>query len=323
MRLIAGRHSLACAAIMALASAGAALPPSQFAVAAPSHLTIGWYTGDSDHYLTSTIDALPFHPRVVNYFASWDSMMSGVAFNRSFVHAAAIDGVVTFIRLEPWGDNHSKNPPSRYWLKSIAAGSSDSRLRLFGQQIAAGNQPVWVSFADEMNTGAWYPWNIHGTEKANPATWIEALNRVTAEVNTGAGSRRSLISWAWVPNLAPPSTFRPYWSSGGQSVKNVGILGLDAYLCHGATTGTCTETYATSFMPDTAVERSISASLPIMLTETGIGGTPGIRGPEIQDLVRQLRADPARVAGLSYFNQDSWALTVTEEEAFADVIRNG
>jgi hypothetical protein len=76
-------------------------------------------------------------------------------------------------------------------------------------------------------------------------------------------------------------------------------------------------------MPDTAVERSISASLPIMLTETGIGGTPGIRGPEIQDLVRQLRADPARVAGLSYFNQDSWALTVTEEEAFADVIRNG
>ncbi len=285
------------------------------------HLTAGWYPADSSHYLSGTIDALPYKPQVVSYYTSWSQLFAGTAFQRSFVHAAAQDGVATFIELEPWDD--TRNPPSRDFLANIANGSSDAQLRAFGAQVAAEHLPVWITFAHEMNGGSWYPWNLGGSEHATPSTWIKAWNRVTNDVDAGAGSGRSLISWVWAPNFGPPATFSEYFSNNGQIAQNVNIMGLDGYLCHNQTTGTCTQTYSSTFTATTHIIRSLRPNLPLVITETGVGGGIGTRAAQITDLVRGIRADPANVTGVLWFNEGGFIMTNMEKNAWASVLTNG
>lgn len=293
--------------------------------AATQHLTAGWYTGDSVHYRTGNVNALPRKPRVVNYYANWGSVLDGTAYDRAFVHAAAVDGVTTFIELEPW-DGPGTRLPARDRLAAIAGGSSDAALRAFGARIAAQNTPVWVTFGHEQNGGAWYPWNLHGIEHATPATWIRAWNRVTSEVDAGAGKHRSLISWAWAPNVATTtaaslSAVRAYYHSGSQAVRNVNILGLDAFLCHGLRSGTCTETYRTSIAPTVHAIRGLNPRLPLVITETGIGGTPGTRTPQVTALVRAARGDG--IAGALWFNDGPYTMTSAEQAAWAKSMAGG
>jgi len=286
----------------------------------PKHLVTAWYTGDSSHYLRSTIDALPAKPRVVNYYTPWDHLNKGAAFNRSFVHAAHQDGVTTFIELDPW--DYTQHPPAQDWLVNIAKGSTDAQLRAFGRQVAALNDPVWITFAHEMNYGSWYPWNLHGSEGASPATWIAAWNRVTNQVRAGAGARKSLIQWVWAGNEVPPpklTTLRAYLTGA----QNVNIIAMDAYLCIDKTDGTCAMTYASWFGPVTKELRRLSNRLPIFITETGIGGVHGQRGPQIAALLRAVRSDPANVAGLLWFNASKYIMSPAEESTWADVLSNG
>jgi hypothetical protein len=310
------RHGLiAVAAILgALGIATSAPTP------APEHLVTGWFAGDSDHFLGSAVNALPAKPRVVNYYTPWDHLDQGTAFNRSFVHAAYADGITTFIELQPW--DGTQDPPPEDWLVNIASGSSDAQLRKFGAQIASQGEPVWITFAHEMNAGSWYPWNLHGTEGAGPAEWVAAWNRVTNEVRLGAGTRKSLIQWVWAANEVPPdklTSLKPYLTGA----QNVNILAIDAYLCIGKVDGVCMETYASSFGPVTRAVRALSGNLPIFIAETGIGGVHGQRSPQITALVRALRADPASVCGLLWFNTSKYIMSPAEETAYASVLTNG
>lgn len=287
----------------------AALPllllPFAHPAAAPAaaRFTLGWYPAQSETFTASELATLAHDgakPSVVNYYSGW-----GEPLHTSMVKAAHRDGVTMFVEMEPGG----AHPPA---LSAIAAGKYDPYLRQFGKQVKAAGVPIWATFAHEMN-GSWYPWGDGGSEHASPAAWIRAWNHVTSVISSQAPG---LIRWVWAPNASPH--IADYWASGGVRVRNVSIAGLDAYLCISQTSGTCAQDYAGAIAPWAAAVRAVTR-LPLMITETGIGGTRGRRGSELAAEVAAVHR--AGLTGLLYFDQGHWALTAGEEKILAGAVR--
>lgn len=290
--------AVAILASLIAGSALAALPASAASAATTtSGFTLGWYAADSATFNTTAVDALPVKPKVVNYYSGW-----GEGFNTAFADAAYADHVETFAELEPWNcsDCGGASIPA---MTAIAAGSYDSYLTSFGNQIRAFGHPVMLTFAHEMNA-SWYPWGDGGSEHTTPAQWIAAWDHVVSVINAAAPG---LVTWIWVPNVETgASAFASYWP--GQ--RYVNAVGLDGYL------GTDNVTFAMMFGQSLTDMRALT-SLPIWIAETGLN-QDATTGSRLAAYVAAAHA--AGVTGMLYFNTGGFALTTAQEDDMATAI---
>jgi hypothetical protein len=202
-------------------------------------------------------------------------------------------------------------------LSSVIAGSSDTYLHTFATNIATDNRKVLLTFDHEQN-GSWYPWDWYSgntsftSQAQQESQWIQAWNHVTAAIDANA-TAKSLITWVWAPNIEQGgSAVSLYWTSGGNTVSNVGMVGLDGYY---ANTGT---TWANRFATSYTDVKAASSNKPFMVTETGI--PPGDSNATTQESNLISGAESVHAKAVMYFDSGSYVMTTAMQTAWlADV----
>lgn len=211
-------------------------------------------------------------PNLVSYYGGWNE-----EFQRSFAAAAASHNATTIVQMDP------TNTP----IDNIAAGTYDSYLTKFAEDVAAFKRPVIISFGHEMN-GYWYTWGYGHT---SPADFIAAWRHIVTLFRQHGASN---VKWLWQVNSLSSRTspVRAWWP-GAQYVTWVGISGY--YYVPGAT-------FDNIFNPVVSAVRQFTND-PILIAETGVGPQAGqARG--IRDLFAGLRLQ--HDIGLVWFDQHSY-----------------
>jgi hypothetical protein len=200
-------------------------------------------------------------PALVPYYSGWFE-----PFQASFAAAAARDGAVPIVQMNPDGVR----------VAAIASGRYDGYLRSYAGAVRAYHRPVVVSFGHEMN-GDWYSW---GYSRTSPATFIAAWRHIVS-LFRAAGARN--VTWLWTVNIIDdphygkiPSPAR--WWPGGTYVTWVGI---DGYYYHPSTV------FSSLFGPTIAAVRQITGA-PILIAETAAVPAAG-QPAKIADLFAGVR----------------------------------
>jgi len=299
------RASTSVLGALAAAVAGLALSaPSATAAAAQPY---GLY--QSANNLNYTIGASSEYAGAIQYYG-WDE---GV---QSSDVSALPSSVTPFLELQTCGN--PCNSGTSVSLSSVIAGHSDPYLTNFASAVASLNRKLYLTFDHEPN-GSWYPWDWYSgntqfmSQAQQESEWIQAWNHVTGVIDQNA-TAKSLITWVWAPNIEQGgSAVANYWSSGGYTVANVGMAGLDGYY---ANTGT---TWSNRFASSYTDVENASGDLPFMVSETGIPpGDPNATSQE-EDLLSGAESVGARA--VFYFDAGSYVMTSAMQSAWlADVI---
>lgn len=280
--------------------------------AQPANFQLGWYPAESTSFSTSEYAGLGITPKYVTYFSCVPGSLWAHPLNTSLISAAHSAGVGVFLKMDDRTDGSGCGVPGG--LPNVANGSDNSYLQAFGTDIANLGIPITITYDWEMN-GSWYDYGNGGKLGVTPSEYIQAWNNV---VNNVDATDNGLVTWAWVPNIANgASSASPYWSSNGVTVQHVSQIGIDAYLCLGSTSGTCTESYNANLKSGVDAIKALSPSLPAFLAETGIGGTG--RESQLSALVNQASADG--LTGIMYFNEGSSALNSSEQAALGAAVK--
>ncbi len=214
---------------MALAAAVACLGLSTQGAMAASTQPYGLY--QSANNLNYTIGTSSEYAGAIQYYGWNEGVQSSEV-------SALPSSVTPLLELQTCGN--PCNSSTSVSLSSVVTGNSDAYLTNFASSIASLDRKVYLTFDHEQN-GSWYPWdwysgNTQFTGQAQQESeWIQAWNHVTGVIDQNVAAK-SLITWVWAPNIEQGgSAVAAYWSSGGYTVANVGMVGLDGYY---ATTGT-------------------------------------------------------------------------------------
>ena len=209
-------------------------------------------------------------PNLVTYYSVW-----GEQFQQAFAETAAEQGATTIVQIDP---NVS--------LAKIAAGTYDSYLSTYADEVAAFRHEVIISFGHEMN-GYWYSWGYHHTPAA---TFVAAWQHI---VNLFRRHGADNVKWLWQVNSINSLTgpVRDWWP-GARYVTWVGISGY--YYLPG-------NTFDNVFNPVFNAVRQFTQD-PVLIAETAVGPQAGqARG--IKDLFAGLRMQ--HDLGLVWFDQHS------------------
>lgn len=210
-------------------------------------------------------------PDLVSYYSGW-----GEKFQKDFAATASNHGATAIVQIDP--NNIS--------LANIAAGTYDSYLISFADDVAAFRHQVVICFGHEMN-GFWETWGYHHT----PAkTFIAAWRHI---VNLFRSQHANNVIWLWQVNSSSSQTgpVRDWWP-GSQYVTWVGVSGY--YYLPG-------NTFDNVFNPVVADIRQFTHA-PLLIAETAVGPEAGQpRG--IKDLFDGLRLN--NYIGLVWFDQHS------------------
>lgn len=169
----------------------------------PIALGLSFPSGEGD---LPQIDALAAQigrmPAFVLWFEGWT--WEGRTFGApqlERLRAFADRGISPLISWDPWGawfepyGGPQPVDPQPYHLRNIVAGEFDATIDSWAAGLAAYGQPVFLSFAHEMN-GDWFPWGVgvNGNTAADyVAAWRHLHDRFTA-----AGATN--VRWVWTPN---------------------------------------------------------------------------------------------------------------------------
>ena len=272
---------------------------------------LGWYPAESTSFSTSEYSGLGMTPKYVTYFSCVPGSLWAHPLNTQLISDAHAAGVGVFLKMDDRTDGSGCGVPGG--LPNVANGSDNSYLKAFGTDIANLGIPITITYDWEMN-GSWYDYGNGGSLGVTPSEYIQAWNNVVNQVDS---TDNGLVTWAWVPNIASgASDASPYWSSNGVTVQHVGKIGVDAYLCLGQTSGSCSQTYDNNLKSGVDAIKALDPAIPTFLGETGIGGTN--RETNLQTLVNQVNADGLQ--GLMYFNQDAEALDSSEQAALGSAV---
>lgn len=276
-----------------------------------SSFDLGWYPAESTSFNTSEYSGLGMTPKYVAYFSCVPGSLWAHPLNTSLISDAHAAGVGVFLKMDDRTDGSGCGVPGG--LPNVANGSDNSYLKAFGTDIANLGIPITITYDWEMN-GSWYDYGNGGSLGVTPSEYIQAWNNVVNQVDS---TDNGLVTWAWVPNIANgASDASPYWSSNGVTVQHVGEIGVDAYLCLGQTSGTCSQSYDNNLKSGVDAIKALDPNIPTFLGETGIGGTN--RETNLQTLVQQVHADGLQ--GFLYFNQDAEALDSSEQAALGSAV---
>jgi mannan endo-1,4-beta-mannosidase len=200
-------------------------------------------------------------PDVVMYYNGWFE-----PFNTRFATAAADDGAVPLVQLDP----------TRASVAAIASGRFDGYLSAYAESVRAYHHPVILSFGHEMN-GNWYRWGYgHASPTAFVAAWrhVVKLFRVLGAQN---------VTWMWTVNIINDAHGgnipRPdQWWPGSSYVNWVGI---DGYYLKPSWK------FAPLFGPTISAVRALTGD-PILIAETGAVPAAG-QSAKIADLFAGVR----------------------------------
>jgi Glycosyl hydrolase family 26 len=232
----------------------------QLPTAAGSYL--GLYSdGVPDSYsgVTAFTKTTGVKPNVVSYYSGWLE-----PFKTSFAVAAAKDGAVPLVQIDPTGIS----------IEDIASGQYDSYITTYAEAVHAYGHPVILSFGHEMN-GYWYSWGYQNT----PAATFVAAWRHIVDLFRSHGARN--VTWLWTINIihkrARVPSPKPWWP--GSSYVN--WVGIDGYYYNDS------NTFATLFGPTIAAVRVFTRA-PILIAETAI--SPAANQPaKVADLFAGIR----------------------------------
>ena len=189
---------------------------------------------------------------IVQYFADAQHPL-----NVKLLNAAAADGATPMLSLET----------PTWSTADIAAGRYDQNIKNLAHKLAQFNNEaggtVLLRLNHEMN-GHWYPW-AEGTRGNPPGAYAAAWRRFVDTVRqTGTG--RTTVLWIWSPNILRGAQ-EDAISQAYPGDQYVDYLGLTGY-----GDATYERTPADTFDKTLHVLRSrVSASKPIMITESGAG----------------------------------------------------
>jgi hypothetical protein len=303
--------------IAALALVGAVVGvPANHAHAA-TNFQLGWYPNTSS-YSSSEWSSLynngaGVKPGYITYYDCVPGSGFAHPLNTATINGAAADGIGTFLKM----DDNCGVPGQ---LPAVANGSDNSYLAAFGKDIAANGKKISITYDWEMN-GTWNNYGPGGSLGVTPAEYIQAWNNVVTQVSA---NDNGLVTWVWNPNIqsggSTPTPVSQYWSSGGQTVKDVGQIAGDGYLCLSQSSGSCSQTYDSTIKPSMDTMRALDPNVPASLAETGIGGTSGGRNSELTSLVNQASADG--LSSIMYFNEYQETLTSGEQNALGAAVKN-
>ncbi|HMI24414.1 MAG TPA: glycosyl hydrolase [Streptosporangiaceae bacterium] len=236
----------------------------RFALPATPASYLGWYpAGVPRSYagVSAVSAATGVKPALVPYYSGWFE-----PFQASFAAAAARDGAVPIVQMNPDGIR----------VAAIASGRYDGYLRGYAGDVRAYHRPVIVSFGHEMN-GDWYSW---GYKRTSPAAFIAAWRHIVGLFRV-LGAQN--VTWLWTVNIIDdphygkiPSPAR--WWPGGKYVTWVGI---DGYYYHSSTA------FSSLFGPTIAAVRQITGA-PILIAETAAVPAAG-KPAKIADLFAGVR----------------------------------
>jgi mannan endo-1,4-beta-mannosidase len=219
-------------------------------------------------------------PNLVVYYSVWNEK-----FQEAFAEDVVSHGATPIIQIEPFGVS----------LAKIAAGTYDSYLSSFADDVAAFGYRVIISFGHEMN-GYWYSW---GYGRTSPTVFIAAWRHiVTLFREHGADN----VTWLWQVNSLSSQTSPPgEWWPGSQYVSWVGVSGY--YYLPG-------DSFAYIFDPIFVDIRQFTQD-PVLIAETAVGPQAG-QSRGIRDLFAGLRAQGD--IGLVWFDQHSYGGTYKGED---------
>jgi hypothetical protein len=261
------------------AGRGGDVPPrpagGRFALPATPASYLGWYpAGVPGSYagVSAVSAATGVKPGLVPYYSGWFE-----PFQASFAAAAARDGAVPIVQMNPDGVR----------VAAIASGRYDGYLRGFAGAVRAYHRPVIVSFGHEMN-GDWYSW---GYSRTSPAAFVAAWRHIVGLFRV-LGAQN--VTWLWTVNIIDdphygkiPSPAR--WWPGRQYVTWVGI---DGYYLKPSWQ------FAPLFGPTIGTVRRLTDA-PILIGETGAVPAAG-QPAKIGDLFAGIRS--YGLLGFVWFN---------------------
>ena len=210
-------------------------------------------------------------PNLVSYYSGW-----GEEFQKAFAATAASHGATTIVQVDP----------TNISMANIAAGTYDSYLTSFADEVAVFGHLVIISFGHEMN-GSWETW---GYRRTPPAAFIAAWRHiVTLFRQQGADN----VKWLWQVNSSSSQTgpVRDWWP-GSRYVSWVGVSGY--YYLPG-------DTFDNVFNPVVTSIRQFTQD-PLLIAETAVGPQAG-QSRGIKDLFAGLRMQ--HDLGLVWFDQHS------------------
>jgi len=236
----------------------------RFALPATPASYLGWYpAGVPRSYagVSAVSAATGVKPGLVPYYSGWFE-----PFQASFAAAAARDGAVPIVQMNPDGVR----------VAAIASGRYDGYLRGYARAVRAYHRPVIVSFGHEMN-GSWYSW---GYSRTSPAAFVAAWRHIVS-LFRAAGAQN--VTWLWTVNIIDDPHYgkipKPTrWWPGREYVTWVGI---DGYYYHPATA------FSSLFGPTIAAVRQITGA-PILIAETAAVPAAG-QPAKIADLFAGVR----------------------------------
>jgi len=119
------------------------------------------------------------HPDIAMYYSGWY-----VPFPAKFANAAAQNGVVPFVQMDPTDIS----------LVGISHGANDPYLSSYAEAVRAYHHPVIISFGHEMN-GNWFTW---GYQHTSPAVFVAAWRHIVKLFRVlGANN----VTWLWTVNI--------------------------------------------------------------------------------------------------------------------------
>jgi len=282
-------------------------------LAGPAHAASSQPYGlyQSSNNLNYSIGTSSYYAGAIQYYG-WNEAL------QSSEISALPSGVTPFLELQTCGN--PCNESTEVTLASILAGSSDTYLTNYATAIASEGRKVYLTFDHEMN-GSWYNWdwstsstvqNQFTSQAQQESEWIQTWDYVTNKIDSNA-TAKSLITWVWAPNIEQGgSSVSLYWTSGGYTVQNVAMTGLDGYY---ANTGT---TWSNRFATSVTDVNTASGSKPFMVSETGI--PPGDSNATTQESNLVTGAESAGAKIVFYFDSGSYVMTSAMETAWlADV----
>jgi mannan endo-1,4-beta-mannosidase len=292
--LAAAGGAAAAAVTLAVVLPGPAGPPGhaparpvggRFALPETPASYLGWYPAGVPHSyagVSAVSAAIGVKPALAPYYSGWFE-----PFQTSFAAAAARDGAVPIVQMNPDGVR----------LAAIASGRYDGYLRGYARAVRAYHRPVVVSFGHEMN-GGWYSW---GYKRTSPAVFVAAWRHIVG-LFRAAGAQN--VTWMWTVNIIDdphygkiPNPAR--WWPGSSYVTWVGI---DGYYYHPSTA------FSSLFGPTIAAVREITR-YPILIAETAAVPAAG-QPTKIADLFAGVRL--YGLLGFVWFNvthPENWRLS--------------
>jgi hypothetical protein len=290
--------SVLLALAVAAACLGLSIPGAMAAPAQPYGLYL------STNNLNYTIGTSSEYAGAIQYYGWGEGVQSSEV-------SALPSSVTPFLELQTCGN--PCNSSTSVSLSSVIAGDSDMYLANFASSVASLGRNLYLTFDHEQN-GSWYPWDWYGgnsqftSQAQQESEWIQAWNHVTGVIDQNAAAQ-SLITWVWAPNIEQGgSAVANYWSSGGYTVANVGMAGLDGYY---ANTGT---TWSNRFASSYADVENASGDLPFMVSETGI--PPGDSDATSQEENLISGAERAGAQVVFYFDAGSYVMTPAMQTAW-------